>query len=153
MRNNTFETLIGTLVLVVAIVFIYISSKFSSATQNISSGYKLKAEFSNIEGLNVGSDVKISGVKVGSVLGTILDNNTYKAVLTIKLPKDILIPVDSSFKVSTSGLIGVKFINIKIGGSEEYFKDGDKVDFTESTMDLEDLIGRFVFNKDQKNEK
>jgi len=152
-KNNTFETLIGTFVLIVAIIFVYIAMKVSNNTQNMKAGYKVIAEFSNIDGINIGSDVKIAGVKVGSVTDILLNSQDYKAILTIKFQKDVLVPSDSLFKVSTSGLIGAKYINVKVGNEEDFFKNGDKADFTESTMDLEDLIGRYVFNNENKNEK
>ncbi len=151
MKNNTFETLVGTLVLLIAILFTFMTLKISDSRQKISSGYVLNAYFNNIEGLNIGADVKISGVKIGSVLDIDLNKN-YAANVKIKLPKDLSIPLDSIFKVSTSGLIGNKFVNIKIGADDKYFKNGETVEFTESTMDLEDLLGRFVFNNDSKDE-
>lgn len=152
MRNNTFETLIGVLVLLIAVIFTLMASKIADGRQKMASGYVLNAQFGNIEGLNIGADVKISGVKIGSVLDINLDKN-YKANVKIKLPKDLAVPTDSIFKVSTSGLIGNKFVNIKIGADDENLKDGDTAEFTESTMDLEDLIGKFVFNNENKNEK
>ena len=151
MKNNTFETLIGALVIIVAILFLSFASKITNNKQNVASGYDIIAIFDNIDGINIGSDIKIAGVKVGSVSNIKLNDN-YKAELILKMPKNINIPLDSIFKVSTSGLIGSKFINVKIGAEEEYFKNGDKADFTESSMDLEDLISRFIFNTEKKNE-
>lgn len=151
MKNNTFETLIGALVIVVAILFLSFASKITSNKQNISKGYNILAVFDNADGINIGSDIKVAGVKVGSVANIKLNDN-YKAELTLKLPENFNVPLDSIFKISTSGLIGSKFINIKIGAEEEYFKNGDKADFTESSMDLEDLISRFIFNAEKKNE-
>lgn len=153
MKNNTFETLVGAFVLVIAVLFLFLSSKVSDSRQKMSSGYEIYAEFNNADGINIGSDIKISGVKVGNVLDIKLNNDNYKAYLVLKLPKDLLIPVDSIFKISTSGLIGGKFINIKVGADEEYFKDGDVAEFTESSMDLEDLISRFIFNSGDKDDK
>ena len=150
MKNNTFETLVGAIVILVAISFLSISSKIVNVSKKGNKTYEVYAEFSNIEGISIGSDVKISGVKVGTVSDIIL-NDSYKASLTIKLPENILIPTDSLFKISTSGLIGSKFINIKIGANEEYFADKEMVEFTESVMDLEDLISRFVFNSEKKD--
>ena len=151
MKSNTLESLIGALVIVIAIIFTSMAYKVSGNKQKMASGYVLLAEFNNIDGINIGSDIKISGVKVGSVIDIKLNDN-YKAE-KLKFPNDVLIPTDSVFKVSTSGLIGAKFINVKVGADEKYLKNGDKVDFTESTMDLEDLIGRFIFNSENKNEK
>mgnify|MGYP003588572148 CR=1 FL=1 len=153
MKNNTLETLIGFLVLIVAGLFLFIASKVSNNMQVISSGIKLSGQFSNVDGINIGSDIKIAGVKVGSVLDVRIDEKTYKAILVLKINKDLNIPTDSLFKISTSGLIGGKFVNIKIGASDELFKDGDVVEFTESSMDLEDLIAKFLFNSGDKNDK
>ena len=151
MKNSSFETLIGVLVIIVSILFLYLASKVSNGKQNITNNYKVYAVFDNIDGINIGSDIKISGVKIGSVADVQLNEN-YKAKLLLKLPKNLNIPSDSIFKVSTSGLIGSKFINIKIGGDEEFLKDGDVADFTESSMALEDLISRLIFNKENKND-
>lgn len=153
MKNNTFETLIGAFVVVIAGLFIFLSIKVSDSRQKLASGYKIIAKFNNIDGINIGSDVKISGMKIGNVTDMKFDNKNYKSLLVIKIPNNIKIPVDSIFKVSTSGLIGSKFINVKIGSEEEYFKNDETAEFTESTMDLEDLISRFIFNSDSKNEK
>jgi len=153
MKNNTFETLIGALVVAVAGLFLFLSFKLSGSRQNITNGYNVMAEFTNVDGINIGSDIKISGVKVGSVVDIKLNRDNYKAILVLKMPKDILVPTDSIFKISTSGLIGSKFINVKIGADDAYFKNNDNVEFTESAMDLEDLISRFVFNSGDKNGK
>ena len=150
MKSNVFESLVGAIVIIVAIIFTSMAYKVSGNKQKMASGYVLLAEFNNIDGINI--YLKISGVKVGSVIDIKLNDN-YKADIKLKFPNDVLIPTDSVFKVSTSGLIGAKFINVKVGADEEYLKNGDKVDFTESTMDLEDLIGRFIFNSENKNEK
>lgn len=153
MKNNTLETLIGFLVLIVAGLFLFIAYKVSNNMQTISSGLKISGEFSNIDGINIGSDVKVAGVKVGSVLDVKIDSESYNSILVLKISKDLSIPTDSLFKISTSGLIGSKFVNIKIGANDEFFKNGDVIEFTESAMDLEDLIGRFLFNSGDKDEK
>lgn len=154
MKNNTFETLIGGLVVVIATLFLLLSLKLSNTKQNISGGYDIIAEFTNVDGINIGSDVKISGVKIGNVSDVMLNKDNYRAKLIIKMPKDIKIPTDSIFKISTSGFIGSKFINIKIGAEDTYFENNDIAEFTESTMDLEDLISRFIFNsKNNENNK
>lgn len=152
MRNNSFETLIGALVILICILFIALSIKVSGSRQKLSSSYTVIAEFDNAEGLNIGSDIKISGVKVGNISNIELNKENYKAKTTLKIVNGLEVPADSVFKISTSGLIGNKFINIKIGADEEFLKNGDFVEFTESTMDLEDLISRFIFNSGNKNE-
>ena len=151
MKNNSFETLIGALVIVVAGAFLFLSLKVSDNRQKLASGYNIITEFTNVDGINVGSDIKISGVKIGNVIDISLNKENYKANVVLKISKDVLIPVDSIFKISTSGLIGNKFINVKIGAEDEYFKGNEIAEFTESAMDLEDLISRFIFNSGNKD--
>ena len=153
MKNSSFETLIGAVVIFVAILFLFVASKIADGRQKITSGYNIIAEFTNAEGVNIGSDVKISGVKIGNVVDVKLNKDNYNAVVVLKIPKEVLIPTDSIFKISTSGLIGNKFINVKLGADEDYFKNNEVAEFTESIMDLEDLISRFIFNSRDKNEK
>ena len=153
MKNNSFETLIGALVIVIAGLFLIMASKVADSRQKITSGYNIIAEFTNADGINIGSDIKISGVKIGNVADVKLNRKNYKAVVVLKVPKDVLIPTDSIFKISTSGLIGNKFVNVKLGADDDYFKNNQTAEFTESVMDLEDLISRFIFNSGDKNEK
>ena len=145
MKNNLLETIVGSVVLLIAILFILFSFKIINVNNNKSQSYDVYAEFDNIEGINIGSDVKISGIKIGAV-SDIKINKNYKAYLTLNLSKDYSIPNDSIFKISTSGLIGNKFINVKIGSSDEYISNKDTVDYTESVLNLEDLISKFLFN-------
>ncbi|GMO60357.1 MAG: outer membrane lipid asymmetry maintenance protein MlaD [Rickettsiales bacterium] len=153
MKNSKFETIIGGLVLLIAFLFFIVILGISKHSSRSDSGYEVLAEFANIEGLSLGSDVKISGVKVGSVSKVFLNTNNYNASVVLNIQGDLKIPTDSIFKVSSSGLMGGKFVNIKIGGMDEYFENGAVAEFTESTMDLEDLISRFVFNSESKDEK
>ena len=145
MKNNLLETIVGSIVLLIAILFILFSFKIINVNNNKSQSYDVYAEFDNIEGINIGSDVKISGIKIGAV-SDIKINKNYKAYLTLNLSKDYSIPNDSIFKISTSGLIGNKFIDVKIGSSDEYITNKDTVDYTESVLNLEDLISKFLFN-------
>ena len=145
MKNNLLETIVGSIVLLIAILFILFSFKVININSNKSQSYDVYAEFDNIEGINIGSDVKISGIKIGAV-SDIKINKNYKAYLTLNLSKEYSIPNDSIFKISTSGLIGNKFIDVKIGSSDEYIANKDTVDYTESVLNLEDLISKFLFN-------
>ncbi|MDR3289971.1 MAG: outer membrane lipid asymmetry maintenance protein MlaD [Rickettsiales bacterium] len=153
MKNNKFETIIGAIVLLIAVLFFMVILNISKNTSRVNEGYVVSGEFNNVEGLTIGSDVKISGVKIGTVTDITLNKTNYKAIVFFGIENDLKIPTDSIFKVSSSGLMGGKFVNIKIGGMNEYLENKDIVDFTESTMDLEDLISRFVFNSGNKNEK
>ena len=92
MKNSSFETLIGVLVIIVSILFLYLASKVSNGKQNITNNYKVYAVFDNIDGINIGSDIKISGVKIGSVADVQLNEN-YKAKLLLKLPKNLKLQI------------------------------------------------------------
>ena len=150
MKVNKLETVVGIFVVVFAILFVIFTMKMTSRSMN-KDYYRLNASFDNIEGVNVGTKVKIGGVEIGSVEKYFIDEN-YKPTLTLKIKKDIQLPIDSNLKISTSGIIGGKYLKVLVGGEEEYFVNGDTFEFTESTMDLEDLITRFMLNK-VSNEK
>ena len=147
MNNNTFESLIGAIVLILAFFFVIYVSKIVNLNRDNSNTYKVYANFNNIEGINIGSEIKIAGVKIGNVSDIILNKDTYKAELILTLPNNILIPTDSIFKIATSGIIGNKFIDVKVGSSEDNLKNKDIVEFTESVINLEDLISQYIFNK------
>ncbi len=151
--NNYFEIIVGTFVLVCALVFFFTSFN-KSQSKNIN-GYYLVAKFDNADGVANGSDVKISGVKIGTVESQLLDNQNFKASLKLKIPNDIKLPSDSSVKIASEGLLGSKYLSITPGGDEENLKDGDEIIFTQSSVNFEELLGKFIFNstekKDEKN--
>lgn len=155
MKNSSFEAVVGAVVLAVAGLFFLLSLSITKNTRGISGGYIVSAEFANVDGLTIGSDVKVAGVKVGDVADIKLNGENYNAKIIMSIRDGMTIPTDSVFKITSSGLMGGKFVNIKIGGDSEYLADGSIAEWTESTMDLEDLISRFVFNSgdDKKNNK
>ena len=146
-KEQLFETIIGFLVIFCAVGFLAFGLTITNT--KTTSKYSLEAKFDNVEGILVGSDVKISGIKVGIVTDQHIDTETYSAVLQISIDKNIKIPRDSVAKVSTSGLIGSKFLEIQPGADEKYLKENEKLRYTQSTINLEDLISRFVFKNDK----
>ena len=150
-NKNKFEIIIGSFVLITAVIFL-LSSMKTAKINNDNDGYKLTAKFSNITGINNGSDVKIAGVKIGQVVDQALDKVNYQAILTFKINQDIKIPSDSSIKIASEGLLGGKHLAIEIGSDEEFLKENDEISFTQSSINLEDLLGRFIFNSENKKE-
>jgi len=147
--NNYFDFLIGTFVLLCA-TFFFISS-FNNAKVSSNNGYSLITKFDNADGINNGSDVKISGVKIGVVESQILDKEDFRAVLKLNIDNSIKLPNDSSAKIVSEGLLGSKYITISPGGSEEILKDGEEISFTQSSVNFEELLGKFIFgDKKQK---
>jgi len=150
--NNYFEIIIGTFVLAAALIFLLGSFNKSSVAAQ-SDSYIVTAKFSNIDGISSGSDVKISGIKVGTVKSQNLDSNTFQASVSLDINSDIKLPYDSSIKVSSEGLLGSKYLSIAPGSQEELLENGDEIEFTQSSVNLEDLLGKFIFSSKDKEKK
>lgn len=151
-QNNYFEIIVGTFVLLCAGFFFF--SSFKSAKIKTNYGYNLIAKFDDAGGIEAGSDVKISGIKVGTVNNNVLDNQTYRAILTFGISNEVKLPNDSSAKIVSSGLLGEKYLEISPGGSEDFLKDGEEINFTQSSINFEQLLGKFMFSdKNNDNEK
>lgn len=155
MQRSYLETFVGLLVLLVAITFTYHSYKTAEMGKDDVDGYTLTANFDRIDGLNVGGDVKISGIKVGTVREATIDPDTYQAKVKLIVDNKLKLPDDSSAEIISAGLLGDKYLALVPGGSDQYFKDGDKIKFTQSSISLEALIGKFMFgsSSDKKKEK
>ena len=142
MANNTVETLIGAVVLCVAGGFLYY------ATQNADLGggstYDLKAQFFKADGIGRGGDVRVSGVKVGTVNSIELDSVTYKATIGMAINKDVKVPSDSSATIASDGLLGGSYVAIEPGGSEYFLDAGEAIEHTQGSISLLDLIGKAV---------
>lgn len=145
MRKSYLETIIGFIVIITTIIFAFMVLKISNK-KLVEKTYTLIARFDNVEGISIGTKIKIGGLDVGSVKAQVLDEH-YRIKLILKISYGIVIPDDSTIIVSTSGIIGGKYLKIQPGGSEEALKDKEEFEFTQSTMDLEDMIGRFLLNK------
>lgn len=143
MNSNLVETLIGAIVLVVAGFFLAFA--YSTAGPSQGSGYQLLAKFDRIDGLPTGADVRISGIKVGSVVGQALDPVTYRATVQLEVQDSVTLPDDSSVKIASEGLLGGAYIAIEPGGSEAMLKPGGEIKYTQSAVDLMGLLSRAVF--------
>ncbi len=150
-NNNYFEIIVGTFVLFCAIFFFF--SSFKSAKISTSSGYHIIAKFENVDGISGGSDVKIAGVKVGTVVDQALDEKDFRATLTLNIENKIKLPTDSSLKISSEGLLGSKYLALTPGGDDENLKDGDEIQYTQSSVSFEDLLGKFIFGEKDKSSK
>lgn len=144
MANNAIETVMGAVVLAVAGSFLY----FAYSHSNVKSveGYAVTASFTNISGITPGSTVRIGGIKVGVVEEMKLDPKSYKAVAALRIDENVALPKDSSAAIQSTGLIGEKFIAIEPGGDDALMKEGDKIAFTQPSVSLEEMIGKFVFS-------
>jgi phospholipid/cholesterol/gamma-HCH transport system substrate-binding protein len=145
MTRNVLETLLGAVVLIVAVGFLAFAYNTSQVQQD--GGYELIARFDKVDGLERGSDVRISGIKVGSVLDQTLDPETYRAEVRFSLREDIQLPADTSAAVVSNGLLGGKYLALVPGGDIEMLEPGGEVTLTQSAVNLEDLIGHMIFSQ------
>jgi phospholipid/cholesterol/gamma-HCH transport system substrate-binding protein len=143
-RRNAAEVLAGLLVLLVAAGFL----AYALATSGAAGvpGYSLSAQFDHIDGLSVGSDVRMAGVKVGSVTTASIDPKTYLADVAFTVQKDIQLPTDSSATIASQSLLGGKYLSLVPGGNEQMIPPGGRVTITQGSVSLEDLLGKFIFS-------
>ena len=142
--RKSFEAIIGVIVLLLCGLFFSHIFQKGKITRYEHYGYILYAKFNNIEGISVGSEVKIAGIRVGTVEDIQLDKETFQAIIKIDIKKELKIPTDSIISVSSSGILGGKFIDLKIGIEENILKNGEYFVNTRSAVNLEDLISKFV---------
>ncbi len=145
MQRSAFETLVGALVLAVAAVFVW----FAVGATGVGAGrggYELTARFDRIDGINVGSDVRVSGIKVGTVTATSLDSKTYFADVRVRLPSGLEIPDDSIAQINADGLLGSRYINLQPGASDAMLKAGGRIKFTTPPVDIMHLVSKYIFS-------
>ena len=143
MSRNTIETVMGAVVLLVAGVFLWLA--YSVTDIRSSEGVTVKAEFGAIGSLNVGDDVRISGIRVGKVLETELNTQTFGAMVTLSLDDRISLPSDSAARIAASSLLGGSYVDIIPGFEEDYIAEGDMIYDTRDPVSLTDLLGKAVF--------
>ena len=140
--NNVAETIIGAVVVAVAILFIAFA--YMRTGSGSLSGYEIQARLPRVDGLGIGTDVRLSGIKIGSVSDLTLDPRNYLVTLHMNIRDDIKIPVDSSLMVTSSGLLGSSYISITPGGDDKVLPAGGMIQNSQGSVDLMGLIGRFA---------
>jgi len=148
MKSNTFEAIVGAVVIFLAVVFLFVG--FSSMKLKKSNNYNLSALFNRIDGIKLGSDVRMSGIKIGTVTKQELDNSTFEAKVFMSIDLKISIPDDSSAKITTDGLLGGNYISIEPGGSDIYLSNNEEIFFTQGAVDLIGLVGEALFSVEGK---
>jgi len=143
MAENRLEVLVGAVVVVVAAGF------FVYAGQNTGLGsgpdtYPLKASFRSVQGITAGSDVKLAGVKVGTITSLTLNPTTYFADVVVDISKSVLLPTDSAILISSEGLLGGNFVELVPGGMPDNLAPGDEIEDTQGAVSLVQLLMKFV---------
>ncbi len=145
MRGNVIETVMGAVVLVVAALFLVFAYN-TSQLRSVSGGYDVTANFEAVDGIRKGSDVRISGIKVGSVVSEVLDPKTFLATLRMSVEPSLKLPDDTVAEIVSSSLLGDKYLSLVPGGSDKVIAPGGRIKYTQSSVNLEHLIGQMIFS-------
>ena len=152
MKHNFVETIMGSVVVVIAAFFL--TYAYKSSGQQTGDVFVYKAQFERIDGLVLGADVKISGVKVGVIKHLSVDPKTFLATVEFSVDETIKLPKDTSAEVIGDGLLGSKFLALVPGGDDEVIASGGFVTHTQSAVSLESMIGQLIFsNKKDGDDK
>lgn len=141
--RNIVETVLGAVVLAVAGLFVWFFYK--TAEVRAVEGYPIKAIFSKIGGLAKGSDVRISGIKVGTVTDQQLDPKTFDAVVTMSIATTVKLPADTTAAIASEGILGGKYVRIEPGLDKTFVPAGGKLARTKDFQSLEDQVGEIIF--------
>jgi phospholipid/cholesterol/gamma-HCH transport system substrate-binding protein len=154
MQNRTLEIGVGLFLLAGLLALLLLALRVSGLTVGSSTDtYKVYAHFENIAGLTVRARVTMAGVTIGKVTAIDLDRDSYTGRVTLLLDDNVdNLPIDSTASILTAGLLGEKYIGISVGGDEEVLTDGSIIYDTQSSLVLEDLIGKFLLNSVNKDD-
>ena len=155
MQNRAIETGVGLFLLAGILALLLLALRVSGlSTSATNDSYKLYAYFDNIAGLTVRAKVSMAGVTIGRVTAIDLDRDTYTGRVTLEIQKKVdNLPADSTASILTAGLLGEKYIGLSVGGDQALLKDGSTIHGTQSSLVLEDLIGKFLLNTVSKDAK
>ncbi len=145
MRRNPIELLTGIFVLIVAFGFLGYAVAHSGTTP-VPNGYTLYASFDSVSGLGIGAEVRLAGVKVGTVDSTTIDPKTYLARVKMTIREGLELPKDTGLTVSTESLLGGEYLALSPGGDSETLKPGQAITITQGAVSLQDLLGKFIFS-------
>jgi phospholipid/cholesterol/gamma-HCH transport system substrate-binding protein len=146
MRRNMIETVMGGVVLLVAVVFIIFAFRSANLSSGNSGGYEVVVQFDDASGLNTGTDVRMAGVKIGTVVDQRLNPDTYFAEVTLGISEAIRLPSDTSARIIPDGLLGGNYVALEPGGAEDYISSGGHIQFSQGSINVVDLLGRFIFS-------
>ncbi|HEY5707325.1 MAG TPA: outer membrane lipid asymmetry maintenance protein MlaD [Terrimicrobiaceae bacterium] len=150
MKQTKLELIVGMFVLVGIAAVAYLTVKLGAGSLIRGDTYLVEARFANAGGLHSGSSVLLAGVTVGRVDGVRIDPADYSAIATLRILTELRLPTDSMAAIKTTGLIGDKYVSISPGADQTYLEPGTRITMTESSVDLESLIGKMAFGSVDK---
>lgn len=145
MKRYSVEVAVGVFVLIGLVCIGYLTIKLGQMQWLGDNYYHVNARFQSVAGLRTGAQVEISGVQVGQVAAIELDPVRQVALVRLRILKEVELSDDVIASVKTSGLIGDKYVRLSPGGSDTLLADGDMIIETESALDVEELISKYVF--------
>ncbi len=146
MTTRFIETMVGLFVVLGVLALFMLAMKVSNLSGiTKKDGYEVSAYFENIGGLKVRSPVTVSGVRVGQVIGIVYDSDRYEALVTMRIGMEHdYFPIDTTASIYTAGLLGEQYVALEPGAEEDVLKTGDIIEFTQSALVLEEIIGKIV---------
>jgi len=144
MKGNVIETVMGAVVLLVAALFLFFA--YNTSQLRSVKGYELSADFERIDGIRDGGDVRVSGIKIGSIVSQTLDPKTFLARLQLSIDPIVKLPDDTVAEIVSAGLLGDKYLSLVPGGSDTLLPPGGRIKYTQSSVTLENLIGQMIFS-------
>jgi len=148
MKRLNIELAVGLFMIVGLLCFAYLSIRLGDVQFLQDTTYPVQARFGSISGLKNGATVELAGVKIGKVASIRLDPGEYRAVVQLAIDRSVKLQEDSIASIRTSGIIGDRYVNISPGASEDYLKPGDELEETESAINLEELVSKYIFEKE-----
>ncbi len=145
MRKNSVETIMGAVVIAVAVLFVLFA--YDKAGLTTVKGYAISAKFDRIDGIRRGSDVRMSGIKIGTVTDQALDPETYLAVVKLNIDTNIKLPLDTTAAITSDGLLGDKYMALSPGGDDKMIPVGGEIETTQGSIDLFSLVGQMIFSQ------
>jgi phospholipid/cholesterol/gamma-HCH transport system substrate-binding protein len=143
MGRNLIETIMGGVVLLVAGFFLVFA--YSHANLETVKGYEVKAAFTSVGGLETGGDVKINGIKVGTITSQTLDPQTFNAVVSMSISPELRLPADTVASIASEGLLGSKYVRLQPGTSRDPVAPGGTLPRTKDFKSIEEMVGELIF--------
>jgi len=148
MRRFNLEIVVGLFMIAGFLCFAWLSIQLGDIDVFGPKTYSVSAKFGSVSGLKSGAIVEIAGVQVGKVTEISFDPDDYAAQVVMSINQGVVLQDDSIASVRTAGIIGDRYIDISPGGSEELLGDGGRIFETESAINLEELVSKYIFEKD-----
>lgn len=151
MNRNIIETITGVLVLAIAVIFVVFV--YEGTQGSTGKGYSVVARFTKVDGVSIGSDVRLAGIKIGSVTDKFLDPQNFDAVLRLTIEEKFHLPVDSLLRITSDGIFGNSYINIDPGQKAEFVAEGQELANTQAGINFIDLVGQAIFKAAENNQQ